>query len=824
MNQHVAFNPAWTSLVPQRQIELEADMAGLGAERFRHKLERDNGNGRGAANGGGRFLVRKAIGPLAEGVTKTVDEGLAGRPGRPAVAVKLLRDMDPDAVAYIAARTILNILIGEARTPLYRLALRVADAVEQEARFEAFAKADSEEYRKVKRWLTTKGSTAEHQKLVLTFVMNKNSIPWDGWAKSDCTHLGIKLVELFREYTGLIEIGQVSEQYQVWLTDKTAEWLDSSAERGAAMSVAFMPTIVPPKDWSSLTEGGYHTDALQTSLVKAGHGGWRSSTEHLMKADLTKVYAGINAIQRTPWQINRAVLAVVEALVEVKSEVAGLVIDDNLVPPPKPAGIDDDPEALKTWKREAFEVHTRNATKHRSKRGIQRTLINLASRFRDEPAIYFPHSLDFRGRAYAIPAYLQPQGSKLSKGLLRFAEGKPLGPDGARWLAIHGANCFGVDKVAFEERVRWVGENRERIVATANDPLGYFWWTEADSPWCFLAFCFEWASMLANPKAFRSHLPVALDGSCNGLQHFSAMLLDPIGGAAVNLLPSLKPSDVYRDVAELTMKKLKVLASPGGAGEPEQRWAHEWLHFGIDRKVTKGPVMALPYGITKQSAAEHVREAVSDRLKATGQKLNLSSDDWSPATWFLTKVIWSAMSETVVAAMVAMNWLQDVARVASNQGVSVQWETPSGFIAKQDYRKQKQGRVETKLLGKVLKFTDWTDTDQPDTRRHGSSISANYVHSMDAAAMILTAQRLANRGVTSFAMIHDSYGTHACDTSVLAKVLREVFIEMYQPDQLRRLRGDFVNRMTGLKKQLEPSPERGDLDLSRVIDADFFFA
>jgi DNA-directed RNA polymerase len=30
---------------------------------------------------------------------------------------------------------------------------------------------------------------------------------------------------------------------------------------------------------------------------------------------------------------------------------------------------------------------------------------------RDEPVIYFPHQLDFRGRAYAVPVGLQPQGN-----------------------------------------------------------------------------------------------------------------------------------------------------------------------------------------------------------------------------------------------------------------------------------------------------------------------------------------------------------------------------------------------------------------------------
>lgn len=50
----------------------------------------------------------------------------------------------------------------------------------------------------------------------------------------------------------------------------------------------------------------------------------------------------------------------------------------------------------------------------------------------------------------------------------------------------------------------------------------------------------------ANPASYLSHLPVHMDGSCNGLQHYAALGRDEIGGKAVNLMPSDKPQDVYK--------------------------------------------------------------------------------------------------------------------------------------------------------------------------------------------------------------------------------------------------------------------------------------
>lgn len=69
------------------------------------------------------------------------------------------------------------------------------------------------------------------------------------------------------------------------------------------------------------------------------------------------------------------------------------------------------------------------------------------------------------------------------------------------------------------------------------------WWAGAEKPWQCLAACIEVRDALAsgNPEAFRSRLPVQMDGSCNGLQHYAALGRDSTGGAAVNLRPATRP-------------------------------------------------------------------------------------------------------------------------------------------------------------------------------------------------------------------------------------------------------------------------------------------
>ncbi len=62
-------------------------------------------------------------------------------------------------------------------------------------------------------------------------------------------------------------------------------------------------------------------------------------------------------------------------------------------------------------------------------------------------------------------------GDDLSRGLLKFADKKPLGASGMRWLKIHLANLYGYDKASFDEREAWVVERLDEIYDSALKPL-----------------------------------------------------------------------------------------------------------------------------------------------------------------------------------------------------------------------------------------------------------------------------------------------------------------------------------------------------------------
>ena len=110
--------------------------------------------------------------------------------------------------------------------------------------------------------------------------------------------------------------------------------------------------------------------------------------------------------------------------------------------------------------------------------------------------------------------------------MLKFAEAKPLGNRGLYWLKVHLANFAGKDKMSFDDRATYVDDNMEKIRESVSDPLSDDpWWMTLNDPFQGLATCQEIVRAIdsGNPEMYMCSLPVHMDGSCNGLQHYAAL-------------------------------------------------------------------------------------------------------------------------------------------------------------------------------------------------------------------------------------------------------------------------------------------------------------
>ena len=514
--------------------------------------------------------------------------------------------------------------------------------------------------------------------------------------------------------------------------------------------------------------------------------------------------------------------------------------------PPLPHDIDTNPEAKKAYRIEAAKAHMQNLSLT-GKRIAFNISLNIAKRYEKFRRIFFPYQMDFRGRIYAVP-HLNPQGADYQKALIRFANGKPLGSEGWKWLAVHGANLAGNDKVSFEDRVNWVMDNEEEILAIAENPYDNRGWcteiagVEIDKPWQFLSFCFEWKGYCEHGETFVSKLPIAMDGSCSGIQHFSAMLRDEKGGAAVNLVPADLPADVYRQVADKVIEMVNHDLEHGTEDELKhtesgeayvkegtKTLAKQWLEFGITRKTTKRSVMTLAYGSKEYGFKEQLMEDIiyPARLAAqkSGEPFPFQRDGYAAAS-YMAKKIWIGVTETLVKASEAMKWLQEVASLAAKEDLPVRWTTPIGFPVMQAYPDVHDRRVQTAISGKTVYLIMKQDKDKLDRRRQRQGIAPNFVHSCDAAHLMLTVVRATQEGIHNFSMIHDSFGTTAGDAEKMFAIVRSSFVEMYDSvDVLGDFRGEILEQLSeDLQAEMPEVPPNGSLDISKVVESRYCFA
>jgi len=125
---------------------------------------------------------------------------------------------------------------------------------------------------------------------------------------------------------------------------------------------------------------------------------------------------------------------------------------------------------------------------------------------------------------------------------------------------------------------------------------------------------------------------------------------------------------------------------------------------------------------------------------------------------------------------------------------SVIWTTPLRLPVVQPYRVPDRQVVFTNMQSFALKEPRlW---DPVSKRKQLQGFPPNFIHSLDATHMMLSALKSREKGMT-FASIHDSFWTHACDIDKLGELLRDAFVHMHGENIVGRLRQEMIARYDG---------------------------
>lgn len=681
--------------------------------------------------------------------------------------------------------------------------------------------------------------------------------PWHPtkFDKSETGGLGIKLIEILLDSSDFFALSTVEEGERIkrngkYTTDhiiptqKLIDAWQANTDYALMHAYATCPMIIEPKKWKGVYDGGYYGElSSYSSLLRLdafADGGYyfRQYMAKLEEMDLSSPMQALNSIQSTPWKIDTAVLDVVRKIINLGGDRAGIPQTEpfkglpklNIKPPYSKAA----KEMLKEHKKKAFAIYKKESSRIGKMLRVLAT-VKTAERFKDYERIYFPCNMDFRGRVYPIPSF-SFQGDDLNKGLLQFADTPTItDPSAERWFLIAGAEFAGVDKVSFDDEIAWIKDHHADILDTAKDPIGMLdFWGNLDSPFEFLQFSFEYAKLQDWKKehgsiiGWNTGVPVAFDGTCSGLQHFSAILRDPVGAEAVNLKPSDKPQDIYGRVAKLVNKTLEEDAVTGTADEWDSEksrtkygtktMAQWWLNFGVNRKVTKRSVMTLAYGSKEYGFRDQVLE---DTIKPHLYEGVWTDENANQSAGYMAKLIWNAVGKVVVKAVEGMQWLQQVARLVCKNENVVQWTTPMNLLVQQTYLAHEVKVFKLRFAQTQKRFYVPYNIGDVDTHKQSNAIAPNFIHSMDASHLQFTVITAKDAGINHFAMIHDSYGTNVAQAGKMFKVIRECFVKMYTEHDVLQ---EFADEMRHFVNQdLPPLPTKGNFDINEVVDSLYAF-
>lgn len=816
-------------------------------------------------------ILKSALATLAPDIAKLTGE--PGQRGRKRDSAVLLEHLDPWVIAKITLQVMLDHADGE--TSELTISRNIGWALRAELRLansKTMSEAEKAELAgRIREAKRKKRSPRERRQELIRRLQDEES----------SARMSMDLYELALQKTGLF---QPKRKYNKPTTlelsiEKQGELFQAHADELQYLRPHNLPMVCRPTNWSALSAGGYLTFELW-AMKLTPYNKWAKEHVKRLKSPAGRpqvLFDVLNHLQGTAWEIDKSMqtgmakvlLSFIDA--ERTQKHRQRLAKKRASELQDAAAIDEavDVSVAEPENEIDHDSFAGNTGRFRFRQWVPALISNVAlsqAYIKRGQPFYFVWQADFRGRCYPVCKSLGPQGHDSAHGLLRFAEGKPLGGErGEFWFALHGANMLDpkeVKRASFEDRVQWVHNHSDDIIAAANDPLGAIEFLGgdkdnlkkfSDSVWRALAFCEEWKRWRQEGSAFKSHLPITVDGTCNAIQHLAALTRCEDLGRKVNLRASEGKGDIYALVArrlqdavkEHQVNGLPPCPPPKDPKKPTEQ--QNWEHFQLllkklkidaptlfDRSFCKKPVMTRPYGMSDFGLRGAINEWFEDSDFASAY-FGFNPKLRNSAVTYMVKILKQAFAAELPRAEAFMNWMRTVTGKVSELQRPIDWTTYLTLPIRHARVVQEETKEIITNLDKVLKKKTKPrarefkrDTDVINKEGAQNAVIAHFVHAQDATHMMMTTLAAKAAGINSLRMVHDSFATHACDMDAFSAIIRQTFVELYtQEDAVERF---YVNA----KRELmayggEPSdipdiPERGTLDVREVLESRYFFS
>jgi DNA-directed RNA polymerase, mitochondrial len=535
---------------------------------------------------------------------------------------------------------------------------------------------------------------------------------------------------------------------------------------------------------------------------------------------MDRVLEAINTLQAVPFCINEPVL---KFMLQMGA-------------PPGPRG-----EKPDVWQKTRFErwMDAFNRVTEWDTDMATAMMLAAADRF------WVPLNIDYRGRLYGIPHFNFTRADRV-RGLFLFANGKPIGVEGLRWLKAHVARTAnGCPEWSREARpadldlagrIAWTDDNlpmlRQIGEAILRADVTIAWALPKDR-YQFAAACVELIQALdQGPEKFITRLPIVFDASTSGMQHMLAIMRAK-SGRYVNIVSSAKPafdwtdedgiarSEPAEDMGDDFYRRVGTLVFDSGVVE-----YFSWSHWGMflhevahilmdgpfDRAIIKPAGVAEFYGSRgggwKDGQWVGMTKSVVEVLTERGQKRFIHA---APK---LAAAICRARDEVAPEATVLRKWLRDLAMKCARKDKPLRWTSVLGLPVINERHEPEMKNLSVKLNGRrrSMKFAvgDKPEISEKDAVK---AVAANFVHSLDACHLQMVVLAATEEGI-EMASVHDCFGTIAPDAARLKEILPERFVHLHKRHNLLASVYTWAKRVPGKDTPSIPKIGNAEIDLN----------
>jgi DNA-directed RNA polymerase len=686
----------------------------------------------------------------------------------------------------------------------------------------------------------TRHGNLRYRRQAVRSIAKRNNFKLDRWSHKQQIIAGNWAMNLvltvLPEVFSLVVVNERGEK-ELAITENAFDLAEKAIKEAIHANPVYLPCNGKPTPWTDWDVGGPNALRFKNraTILRSRHTETAAYVRSAI-ADGTMQPAldALNSIQNVGWRINPRILEVIKWCHTNTVPVASLPRAKDLDLPERLKPWEDMSESeRKAWRIRANQVKLRNRG-FMAERVLLAEDLATAEYLSDRGTFYTPCNMDWRGRVYPL-CHFNFQREDRVRSLFEFANGVPMTEEGIYWLKVHVANTGDFDKISkksFADRVAWVDDNLRVIVDCATMANKETFWHDADKPFQFLAACMELVDAINDPKHV-THLPIAFDGSCSGLQHLSAMT-KAAEGALVNLTHSEQPQDVYSIVAERVTANLLKLKQLSDTSQTDKNLAELCLEYGVTRKLVKRNVMTYGYSSQKFGMASQLVEDLMQPLALevlSGERPYhpFGEDNGFMASRFLASQIFSAIEEVVKKPAEAMSFLRQLAKALAHENKAVTWITPVGVPWINRYHAPSTERLTLWLHDKGVTMPHTVGVAMGwqkdiDKTKAANSIAPNFVHALDGSHLMMTVNGLREDGTSDIALVHDSFGVHAPNADRLGRVLREQFVRLYTEfDPLNDILESNRDRMTNPTRLPRPVA-KGPLDIRKVLNAEYAFS